>query len=266
MSKKFIAILIFFAISPFVLAANPTEEEIKAALDDAKTIADVERYEQKTAFHWQKNAIESVAPENVDEAKTQALHDLGKMQIAAGERVLAIARSYYDSEIGYTFKMKGQQNLISWAKQKNDNEKELQYWREFGVNYAAKIRIAFTLEYSDFLTEKVSPFRIILSESNFSLEKFNEAVEGLKEWSIKGLQTNPSSPLMLAIDIAEWSGRSGEEPQFASRNVGTAYSICSIRRVLETGRCSRKHGEQIGKTFLTACRQRPETFRQNAWR
>ena len=217
MSKNLIATLLFFAISPFVLAANPTEEEIKTALGDAKTVADVEQYEQNAALHWQKNAIENVDPENVDEAKTQALHDLGNLQVSAGGRMMSLARSYNDIEKGYDFKMKGLQNLIRWAKQKKDSEKELQYWRDFGTNYETKIKVAFTLEYNKFLQENV--YSLMTPQDDFPLEKFNEAVEGLKEWSMKEQQTNPSSPLMLAIDIAERSANAAKNPNLAQETL-----------------------------------------------
>jgi len=248
MFKKFIAILIFFAISPFVLAANPTEEEIKAVLDEAKTIAEVERYEQITAFHWQKNAIENVAPENVDEAETQALHDLGQMQIAAGERIKFLARLHYDLEKYHTLTMKGQQNLIRWAKQKNNKEKELQYWRDFGKSYKAKDKLVFNREYNKFLREKVYP--LDKPKDEFSMEKFNETLEEIKEWSIKEHQTNPVSLLMYAIDFAEDSAEAAKNPNLTQETLEQLIQFVQSEEFLKPEDVRESAVSKLEKRFL----------------
>ncbi|GHT40916.1 hypothetical protein FACS189443_1940 [Planctomycetales bacterium] len=224
----------------FAVAANPTPEQIDEALVDAKTVEDVVLYQQNTLSAWRQNVVKQVAndrsvseddavkllrEEAGREIVSQVQRDINQFRVAAGKRILLLAKTDEDKAKGSQFVESGLRGLVRWAELAKDEKQELKYRQELDkvssrstsarpVSGGGQTVPPVLVEYNKFAREEVYPLR-----KDFAIDKFNEAVAELKVWAAKKDLPRPERPLLLAVDIASQPAAAKLDPQLAGKTI-----------------------------------------------
>ncbi|MDR1270965.1 MAG: redoxin domain-containing protein [Planctomycetaceae bacterium] len=207
-------ILTFLTSVLLIISSASCQEENKKipTFDDASSVKQIETQIEELAQKLREEVKDL-------ESYKQFLQTIGDASIAAGERVLKIAKNEEEQEKGYMFKIAGLKALIQKDRQTSSNQNsESQEKLNTLIGELEKegkhLLLVNGIHFEEF-TQKLDQLYKELTP-----EKFEQLKKDLRQWVNKQpIPFEPVEPLLIAIQVAESEKLSKNNPDIAAKTV-----------------------------------------------
>ncbi|MDR1960361.1 MAG: TlpA family protein disulfide reductase [Planctomycetaceae bacterium] len=205
MFRQILTTLVVFIIA--AASASAQEKKVPASLGEAQTTAEVEAYT--------KNALSKFAGQHTQGAEefAEMLHEVGGIQLAAGDRIFEIALNDADREKGLLQKFHALKFLVQADEIRSQNQKPSDYQTAFDEILA---ELSKNRKYTAIVdTERYQQFvkKVVLTPTELLQKQFDQFVAEAKQWSNSQSMDDPAKPLILIVEKAV------KNPQFVEKTL-----------------------------------------------